>query len=96
MNSAGELPAWLHFLPVGYPSANLIVTDDGERVLFDAGYGGQPRPPARRHAPRWRHRGAKRPTVLPDAPPQAASRLGQGSWLPRDWQWQVPRAEEAR
>lgn len=32
-------PAWLHFLPIGYPSANVIVTDDGERVLFDAGYG---------------------------------------------------------
>jgi len=39
MSTSGEAPTWLHFLRVGYPSANLVVTDQGERVLFDAGYG---------------------------------------------------------
>jgi glyoxylase-like metal-dependent hydrolase (beta-lactamase superfamily II) len=34
-----DLPAWLRPLPLGFPSANLLVTTDGERVLFDSGYG---------------------------------------------------------
>lgn len=33
------VPAWLRFLPLGFPSANVIVTTDGQRVLFDSGYG---------------------------------------------------------
>ncbi len=39
MRAPGEPPEWLHFLTADYPSANLIVTEEGERVLFDAGYG---------------------------------------------------------
>lgn len=39
MSRPGEAPSWLHFLAVGYPSANVIVTGHGERVLFDTGYG---------------------------------------------------------
>jgi len=39
MNPTGEPPAWLHFLPVGFPSANLVVADGAQRVLFDTGYG---------------------------------------------------------
>ncbi len=34
-----DVPAWLRFLPLGFPSANLVVTTEGERVLFDSGYG---------------------------------------------------------
>jgi hydroxyacylglutathione hydrolase len=34
-----DLPPWLHFLEIGFPSANLIVTGEGQRVLFDPGYG---------------------------------------------------------
>ena len=34
-----DAPAWLRFLPLGFPSANLLVTTEGERVLFDSGYG---------------------------------------------------------
>lgn len=34
-----DVPAWLRFLPLGFPSANLVVTTGGERVLFDSGYG---------------------------------------------------------
>ena len=34
-----EPPGWLHFLPLGYPSANLVATSGGRHVLFDAGYG---------------------------------------------------------
>jgi glyoxylase-like metal-dependent hydrolase (beta-lactamase superfamily II) len=33
------VPAWLRFLPLGFPSANLVVATEGERVLFDSGYG---------------------------------------------------------
>jgi hydroxyacylglutathione hydrolase len=32
-------PDWLRFLPLGFPSANAIVTTRGARVLFDTGYG---------------------------------------------------------
>ena len=34
-----ELPSWLHFVSLGYPSANLVVSSEGQRVLFDAGFG---------------------------------------------------------
>ena len=33
-----NLPSWLKFLHLGYPSANLILTTAGERVLFDTGF----------------------------------------------------------
>ena len=39
MSPSTDAPSWLHVLPVGFPSANLIVTDEGDRVLFDSGYG---------------------------------------------------------
>jgi len=39
MSASGEPPAWLHFLSPGFPSANMVVADGGERVLFDTGYG---------------------------------------------------------
>lgn len=32
-------PDWLRFLPLGFPSANAVVTTRGARVLFDSGYG---------------------------------------------------------
>jgi glyoxylase-like metal-dependent hydrolase (beta-lactamase superfamily II) len=37
--SPAEPPAWLRFLPLGFPSANVVVTTAGRRVLFDSGYG---------------------------------------------------------
>ena len=37
------VPTWLRFLPLGFPSANVIVTTDGRRVLFDSGYGSDTR-----------------------------------------------------
>ncbi|WP_217912742.1 MBL fold metallo-hydrolase [Miltoncostaea marina] len=33
------LPPWLRMLRIGYPSANVVVTTAGRRVLFDSGYG---------------------------------------------------------
>jgi len=39
MSRPEELPAWLKFLPLGYPSANMVVATEGHRVLFDAGFG---------------------------------------------------------
>ncbi|MGD9571352.1 MAG: MBL fold metallo-hydrolase [Thermoleophilia bacterium] len=32
-------PGWLRFLPLGFPSANVVVTTRGARVLVDTGYG---------------------------------------------------------
>ncbi|ONH32065.1 hypothetical protein BL254_22295 [Protofrankia sp. BMG5.30] len=34
-----RIPGWLHFLAVGFPSANVIATSDGSRVIFDSGFG---------------------------------------------------------
>lgn len=34
-----QAPAWLRFLSPGFPSANMVVADGGQRVLFDTGYG---------------------------------------------------------
>lgn len=35
----GAVPPWLRFLRLGFPSANVVVTTAGVRVLFDTGYG---------------------------------------------------------
>jgi glyoxylase-like metal-dependent hydrolase (beta-lactamase superfamily II) len=36
---ADHLPPWLRPLPLGFPSANLVVATEGARVLVDSGYG---------------------------------------------------------
>lgn len=36
---SAELPAWLRFVSLGYPSSNVVVSSDEPRVLFDAGFG---------------------------------------------------------
>lgn len=39
MAPTSDLPPWLRFLRMGFPSANLVLATAGERVLFDSGYG---------------------------------------------------------